>query len=437
MPVQPTHGRLRSFENLYAALIGMFLALALLKWGNPVIVDRLVAWPANWNEWRLAPWPVALGYLGFGMVLVASLGFVRLDRGVPLRLQALPVAWFCWQLVATAFSINHSLSWVVLPHFGVCLGLFLIGLHSFSSIERTALFWVALMGGFGVVLTVGWRQHFGGLEDMRHFLYSLPNWQDLPPEFIKKAAGNRIYSTLVYPNALAGILLLLTPVSMALAARLEFARGVRWLVAMVILVLSGGCLVWSGSKGGWLIALVQTVIFLLALGSSRCLKWTLCGGLLVVGLASFAVKYRDYFERGAPSVEARFDYWNAALVTIKRFPVLGAGPGTFTVYYKELKPHQAEMTRLAHNDYLQQASDSGLPGGIAFSTFWIAGLVTLYRNRSRSLLSFSVFVGLFGVAMQGFVEFGHYIPGVAWVSWFLLGWALSGRNAVDKPSSRS
>lgn len=326
---------------------------------------------------------------------------------------------------------------MVIPHFGVCVGLFFIGLHCFSNIERPLPFWIALVGGFAVVLAVGWHQHFVGLENMRRFLYSLPNWRELPPEFLNKVASERIYSTLVYPNTLASVIILLTPPSLGLLGQLSRFPGMKRIGIGVLLTLSVGSLVWSGSKAGWLIALVQAIVFLLLGNFPRWLKISFAFSLLVLGLIGFAVKYQDYFQRGATSMGARFDYWNAAWITITRAPFLGSGPGTFAIYYRELKQPAAEMTRLAHNDYLQQASDSGLVGAIVFVGFWVVGLVSLYRNRSRSALINGAFIGIFGVALQSFIEFGLYIPGVAWVTWFLFGWALSSRNAVDKSPRRS
>jgi hypothetical protein len=43
------------------------------------------------------------------------------------------------------------------------------------------------------------------------------------PEFIKKMNSDRIFSTLFYPNALAGALLLILPVAMAVTWR-DFTR---------------------------------------------------------------------------------------------------------------------------------------------------------------------------------------------------------------------
>lgn len=437
MPSETRSRRLNSCEGVYAAGVGLFLALSLLKWGNPVIMDAQVGWPSSFASWRVGSWPLIVGYVLFGVIAVASAPRVRFDVRVPHWYVGLPIVWFLLQLVAASYSINPTLSRMVVPQFGVCLGLFLIGLYSFANVTYARPFWFALVGGLLIVTIIGWHQHFVGLEEMRRLVYALPNWRELPAEFLRKLESERIYSTLVYPNALAGVLLLLSPVAFAIVCQATRTSGGKWLGLGLVGLLVAGCLVWSGSKSGWLIALLQVGIYLF-LGPKvvRC-RLVLVSVVLGAGLLVFAVRYHDYFVRGATSVSARFDYWSACVVTIKKSPWVGYGPGTFPVYYKKMKPADAEMTRLAHNDYLQQASDSGVFASGAFLLFWSASLVLLYRNRTQSLVHFGVYIGVMGVSIQSLAEFGLYIPGVSWPTWFLVGWAVRGRNRVDKLDARS
>jgi O-antigen ligase len=146
----------------------------------------------------------------------------------------------------------------------------------------------------------------------------------------------------------------------------------------------------------------------------------------VCGVTGFFVKYASFFERGATSVVARFDYWRAALQTTAANPVFGTGPGTFGVAYLAIKNPESEMSRLAHNDYLQQASDSGVLGCLSF-----AGLVlcVLLRGYTRPTdpdraVRFLVWLGFLGWALQSTMEFGLYIPALAWPALSMAGWLL-------------
>ena len=86
------------------------------------------------------------------------------------------------------------------------------------------------------------------------------------------------------------------------------------------------------------------------------------------------------------------------------------------------------MARLTHNDYLQQASDSGWPGFVIYGMMIVAGLFVSGRSlwASGSLEQFAVWLGTLGWALQGLVEFGLYIPALAWLAFTMLGWLLSG-----------
>ena len=160
---------------------------------------------------------------------------------------------------------------------------------------------------------------------------------------------------------------------------------------------------------------------------------------IVAGLAVFGLRYAGFFERGATSVGARFDYWQAALRTALENPILGSGPGTFGIAYKAIKRPESEMSRLAHNDYLQQASDSGWPGLVIYVAFVVAAL---WRTRAQvalgaasaprdGALRFAVWLGVLAWALQGLIEFGLYLPSLAWCAFAWLGWLVGTAKHVD------
>jgi O-antigen ligase len=160
--------------------------------------------------------------------------------------------------------------------------------------------------------------------------------------------------------------------------------------------------------------------------------------VFVFGLGIFAVRFHNYFAAGATSVGARFDYWRAAMQTTIAHPLSGTGPGTFQRPYARLKSPGAEMARLAHNDYLEQFSDSGIVGGISYAAWIVLSLAVVGRRiwRAGDLMAFAIFVGLLGWFAQGFGEFGLYIPALAWTAFTLLGCLISlPANEFDKKSA--
>ena len=79
----------------------------------------------------------------------------------------------------------------------------------------------------------------------------------ISPIMLQEYEKARAYGTLIYPNGLAGAVLLLLPLTLALAV--NSTRGFRPLTrytAIGLTVFLGlGSLLWSGSKSGWLIGL--------------------------------------------------------------------------------------------------------------------------------------------------------------------------------------
>jgi O-antigen ligase len=247
--------------------------------------------------------------------------------------------------------------------------------------------------------------------------------------------SNRIFATLFYPNTLAGAVLLFTPVSLAVLPSLLRPGPALRILRLLLLLLAGGCLVWSGSKAGWLLAVGVLVLALLRVRISWKLRVAVAGVLLFAGGTGFLVKYADYLERGATSAAARLDYWEAALSIATHNPLAGSGPGTFGRSYALIKRPESEMSQMTHNDYLQQASDSGFPGLLFFTGFLAATLAWTGRRCwiANGFSGFAIWLGLLAIALQSLVEFGFYIPAISWPSMALLGWLVGvSSNGLDK-----
>jgi len=158
--------------------------------------------------------------------------------------------WFGWQLVAATQTVDVQLTKATLLHFGACNACFYLGLFALSRVSQMTWFWNTLLLGFVWVLWMGLCQHFGGLEATRQMISQQPNWQQLPPEYLMRMASKRIFSTLVYPNALAGAILLLIPRTSGLSALMLAGIMICAVVTHVFIV--------DGSPLGATILLVVT-----------------------------------------------------------------------------------------------------------------------------------------------------------------------------------
>ena len=177
--------------------------LAPVKFGTPVVLPALLPPQSAW-EWAFFSWPNQLlpliaGGLLLWLVLDPGRGRARVDG-----LFLLPGLFLVTQLVAAPTTICRQTTTDTLMHFGVCGVVFYAA--AWYVRDRAAALWV--FGGLMVaaVLVVGFAfyQHYGGLAATR--AYAVVYGENVSPELQARLTSNRVFGTLVYPNALAGFL---------------------------------------------------------------------------------------------------------------------------------------------------------------------------------------------------------------------------------------
>ena len=489
-PASPTRSSSPEALRFFALIFGAFLGLCILKWGNPVILDAQIPMPRDAAEWLQHPWPSRLAppflmvLAVVGVMISKPMESFR-GRRIPALLLILPAIWMAWQSLAAGRSVDPVLTGLTLPQLAGCLACYSLGFLVLGPALRSGWLWVGLIAGFGLCLNRAAQQHLfelrqdyqvllegqatgwtnfteSSLAEMRaNLLLIQTNGVEIAnPVILDKMKRARVNGTMVYPNALAGMILLLLPASLAVLATVSgtLKASVRRLVVGSFAVLGLLTLYWTGSKAGWLVAIgVGAVALLLRPGSAR-IKAAWVALLLAGGLGLFGLRFAGYFAKGATSAVARTDYWKAAVQNTWEHPLWGSGPGTFQRPYARLKAPESEMARLVHNDFLEQASDSGLPG-FALYTAWIGGLLWTLGRRitrekdlgaqplkaspagavqisgagwpvwpeaDRQRLELAVFIGLLGWFTHGLAEFGLYIPASAWTAFTLAGALLAG-----------
>ena len=451
--------------KIYALVFGLFLGLCIWKFGNPVILDQKIsspttpsefwnfAWPPHWANWILLPL-IAVG---------AILTFQKPITWPQSKwLWLLPLGWLGWQFVSASHTVDADLTTSTLWQFSGCVACYFIGALFFRDQRMVHFLLIGILAVFTFCLVRAVNQKLFEFPQNYRVLAEgeKSSWTNFPPETIvemkrdnvivttngvdvanpvilKKFEQGRVAGTLVYPNALAGLILLLWPVALALAFKStrELKPLIRIAAIALAMFLGAAAFFWTGSKLGWLTGMVISGICLFQLNWPK--RFKLVAGLMIIilGLGIFAARFHHYFAAGATSVGARLDYWQAAARTTKENPVFGTGPGTFQRPYALLKSPEAEMARLTHNDYLEQFSDSGIIGGLTYGTWIFLTLVAVGKTlrKKNDVFAFAVFAGLLGWFIQGFGEFGLFIPASAWTAFTLLG-CLVGReiNQIDK-----
>ncbi|MEI8289103.1 MAG: O-antigen ligase family protein [Verrucomicrobiota bacterium] len=465
--------------KIYTLTFGLFLGLCLWKFGNPVILgDKISApatgsdflnnpWPPHWANWVLLPLAIIGGLLVFknrtsghsDKSAAAGTPIFHLSSSI---YHLLPLAWLGWQFISATRTVDPQLTVVTLWQFFGCVACYFLGMMIFSTENRSRWLLFGVLTAFTFCLVRAVDQRWIEFPQTRQMLAAgeYCGWTNFPPEnvaamkrdgiiintngadvvnpgVIAKFQKNRAFGTLVYPNALAGIILLLWPVSLALAygATKKMKSPIRLGVIALAVLLGSAALNWSGSKLGWLIGIGMAGLCLLRCNWPKKLKLAAVATVLILGLSVFAVRFQSYFAGGATSAGARLDYWHAAIQTTVSHPLWGTGPGTFQRPYAQLKAPEAEMARLTHNDYLEQFSDSGLIGGFSYAAWIMIVLAVIGKKawQSGDGIEFAIYAGLLGWFVQGLGEFGLYVPALAWTAFSLLGALITPKRIeIDK-----
>jgi hypothetical protein len=464
--------------SLYALVFGLFLGLCVWKFGDPVVLDHIIDAPATAQDFFNDPWPTH--WANWFLVPLAAWGAILILQRNPAQncraalpsywLWLLPLGWLAWQFAAGSRTVAGSLTANTLWQYGGCVACYFLGALLFSRDQWVRWLMVGLLAAFAFclvravdqrlfeypqnyqVLVEGERNGWTNfppatLLDLKHegIILSSNNVYVANPVILSKFQRGRVCGTLVYPNALAEIILLLWPVSLTLAfgATRRLRPLVRYAAIALTLFLGGAAFFWTGSKLGWLLAIALAGIVVFRLNWSKNLKFAAIGAVVLIGLGVFAVRFHHYFAAGATSAGARFDYWRAAVQITGQHPFFGTGPGTFGQLYERIKAPTSEMARLTHNDYLEQFCDSGIPGGLVYTawilltlailgkTFWPppifpgdarpAKIAAALEADSNGPFRFAIFLGLLGWFAQGLGEFGLFVPALAWTAFTLLG----------------
>jgi O-antigen ligase len=250
----------------------------------------------------------------------------------------------------------------------------------------------------------------------------------------------RIFADWNNPNALAGVLVLATPVATGLAMT---ARRVERLAAWSCAALASAALVLTQSKGGLASFLVaHAVLSVLALAwrarKAAAGAWAaplaaIAFGSLLTGAQASPTGPNPGFSRLTQAAKTqdqsagfRVLLWRSAASLALERPQ-GFGIGTFQ--YESPRPGLVPATYFAHQTWLQAAAETGLAGLLALVAFFtVSGRAALTGARSlpsrRRVLLASVAASLVGAVANGFVESNLYYFGTGVAVFALIGSAL-------------
>jgi O-antigen ligase len=419
---------MKRLKNWFVFGLAAVAFLAPLKFGMPVIIQAPNMLPQDGAEWLHFSWPNELVIL----FIFAAFIWLVLDRDRMLvrvdLLFTLPLFFLLTQALAVPGTICPQTTINTLMLFASGVLLFYVSAWYVRDGAATAQIFGGLTLATLFVCLLAMRQHFGGLADSRAYAALYVDTARVPKDFLLRMTSDRVFGSFVYPNALAGFLVVaFAPTLVWIWVR---ARGWDARVKWIAMVFAGGvmlfCLMLTGSRGGFVaFGVMSLTVFLCWFPENGRRTTLLVVGLVVTLVVVFLIGQRaGFLHFGTTSLESRMDYWRGAVAIAKDHPWVGTGPGTFGSIYPKYKTALTEEAQAVHNSYLQMWSDSGVLAFIVFALLWIVAVrdsFRLARQRVGDAAAMAVCGALAGWTVHGLVDFDLYTPGVALPAFILLG----------------
>lgn len=235
-----------------------------------------------------------------------------------------------------------------------------------ASLVGAALGCLQKIGGLSWDPTTGHREIPSGLS-------FLSSWPHKPFRYISLRDG-RAMGTRSHPLTYAECLLPAFFIFLAASLREEETRS-YW-KHLIFAVITGLAITASQSRGVWL-GLVGGLIVLLWQHRNSQARLTIgslifLGALLVWALPESRGRLTSIFKHtqgpNESSKNVRWELWKESLQFIKSHPLKGVGTGNLRILLPYGEEHEPKPTLWseAHNIYLQETAEQGLPGLLIF-----------------------------------------------------------------------
>jgi O-antigen ligase len=312
----------------------------------------------------------------------------------------------------------------------------------------------------------------GTFEAFYGLVQYLTGWQQIFT-YVKKFDLEEATGTYINRNHYAGFLEMILPFSLALvfyeyaklrgnpASSITFRKltekpGLQKLIlALCVAVILCAALAFSRSRMGILAAATSVLVISALIAISRFhgrLSSLLAATFIIlsIGLAvwigpgpvvSRFQSVSDEYSLGGPS---RVSIWRDALPLIQRHPWLGTGLGTFPIAYTSGQTgFLTQFVNHAHNDYIEFASELGIPAAlILFASILLvlanAVRVFLFSERDfERVVALGCVGSIVAILLHSFADFNLYIPANALLFSVILGLAVSVRFQASHLGSSS
>jgi O-antigen ligase len=309
----------------------------------------------------------------------------------------------------------------------------------------------------GVLIALGTFEAFYGLVQY------LSGWQQIFA-YVKKFDLEEATGTYINRNHYAGFLEMILPFSLAFVfyeyaklrgdrgskinlGRLMAKSGVQKLfLFLAVSVVLCAALIFSRSRMG-ILAATSSILIIFALvaisrfhgrmGSLLAATFIILSICLAIwiGPGPIVSRFQTVNEEYSLGGQSRISMWRDALPLIKDHPLLGTGFGTFPIAYTGGQTaFLSQFVNHAHNDYIEIASDLGVPAALILfgSILFVLGRgIRSFFSGERDferIVALGCVGSIVAILLHSFADFNLYIPANALLFSAILGLAVSLRN---------
>ncbi|MFP4466695.1 MAG: O-antigen ligase family protein [Candidatus Goldiibacteriota bacterium] len=288
-----------------------------------------------------------------GFIFILNNKLLKTETTTETPIDGLLFLLFIWYIVSVFFSSDVLLSVTLLPSFLSLLLLYYI-VYSYSR-KYLSEFIYAITAVVFLLSLYGIYQYFIGFEDTLSFITkeNTPFYESVR----QRLESKRIFSTLIYPNAFAGLLILTVPV--VFAAALTRKKALPYMLGAAAVMTFAFFLTQSMGAAAALAAGLLIILFSV---SDASLKKTKAGiffaALAVTGTGLLMIHFRGTEDLINSFREKAENFIPMIKIMLQR-PLTGFGHGAFEHTYNIFTGHNL---RHAHNGALQAAIETGLTG---------------------------------------------------------------------------
>jgi O-antigen ligase len=219
----------------------------------------------------------------------------------------------------------------------------------------------------------------------------------------------------------------------------------KFVLCLCISVMLFAALIFSRSRMGILAASASILMmFGLTVISQRQGKVSLVffavfaalslGLAIWIGPGPIVSRFENVSQEYSGLDQSRLSIWRDALGLIERHPVFGTGLGTFPIAFTSVQTgFLGQFVNHAHNDYVELASDVGVPAALmlfASFVFVLARATQTFRFASGNFdraVALGCVGSLVAILLHSLTDFNLYMPANALIFSVVLGLAISAR----------